>query len=52
MTPEGMKTTQLDQILLNGNNICLVNVTINSFLTFDKLVPGGDGPVDVKAVEN
>jgi len=32
MTPEGMKTTQLDQILLNGNNICL-------------LVPGGDGPL-------
>jgi hypothetical protein len=25
MTPEGMKTTQLDQILLNGNNICLVS---------------------------
>jgi U6 snRNA-associated Sm-like protein LSm5 len=31
MTPEGMKTTKLDQILLNGNNICL-------------LVPGGEGP--------
>jgi len=33
MTPEGMKTTKLDQILLNGNNICI-------------LVPGGEGPVD------
>jgi len=32
MTHEGMKTTNLDQILLNGNNICL-------------LVPGGDGPI-------
>jgi len=32
MTPEGMKTTQLDQILLNGNNVCL-------------LVPGGEGPL-------
>jgi len=31
MTPEGMKTTNLEQILLNGNNICL-------------LVPGGEGP--------
>eukprot|EP01097_Dermamoeba_algensis_P005033 TRINITY_DN320_c0_g1_i4.p1 TRINITY_DN320_c0_g1~~TRINITY_DN320_c0_g1_i4.p1 ORF type:complete len:114 (+),score=20.65 TRINITY_DN320_c0_g1_i4:31-372(+) len=28
VTPEGVKTTKLDQILLNGNNICL-------------LVPGG-----------
>eukprot|EP00013_Stygamoeba_regulata_P019181 CAMPEP_0177660354 /NCGR_PEP_ID=MMETSP0447-20121125/17991_1 /TAXON_ID=0 /ORGANISM="Stygamoeba regulata, Strain BSH-02190019" /LENGTH=101 /DNA_ID=CAMNT_0019165405 /DNA_START=41 /DNA_END=346 /DNA_ORIENTATION=- len=28
ITPEGMKLTKLDQILLNGNNICL-------------LVPGG-----------
>eukprot|EP01114_Cavostelium_apophysatum_P021178 TRINITY_DN730_c0_g1_i2.p1 TRINITY_DN730_c0_g1~~TRINITY_DN730_c0_g1_i2.p1 ORF type:complete len:102 (-),score=17.29 TRINITY_DN730_c0_g1_i2:35-340(-) len=32
MTAEGMKTTKLDQILLNGNNICL-------------LVPGGEGPL-------
>lgn len=32
MTPEGKKTTKLEQILLNGNNICM-------------LVPGGEGPV-------
>ncbi|KAF9131226.1 RNA-binding protein lsm5 [Mortierella sp. 14UC] len=30
-TPEGRKTTKLEQILLNGNNICM-------------LIPGGDGP--------
>eukprot|EP01098_Paradermamoeba_levis_P014270 TRINITY_DN6754_c0_g2_i1.p2 TRINITY_DN6754_c0_g2~~TRINITY_DN6754_c0_g2_i1.p2 ORF type:complete len:110 (-),score=46.40 TRINITY_DN6754_c0_g2_i1:281-574(-) len=35
VTPEGLKTTKLDQILLNGNNICL-------------LVPGG--PDEVQAV--
>ncbi|KAG2187662.1 hypothetical protein INT44_005352 [Umbelopsis vinacea] len=29
---EGYKTTKLEQILLNGNNICM-------------LVPGGEGPV-------
>ncbi|KAF9920591.1 RNA-binding protein lsm5 [Linnemannia zychae] len=29
-TPEGRKTTKLEQILLNGNNICM-------------LIPGGDG---------
>ncbi|PRP81330.1 U6 snRNA-associated Sm-like protein LSm5 [Planoprotostelium fungivorum] len=31
-TPEGIRTNQLDQILLNGNNICL-------------LIPGGSGPL-------
>ncbi|KAH8555559.1 LSM domain-containing protein [Umbelopsis sp. PMI_123] len=31
-SPEGYKTTKLEQILLNGNNICM-------------LVPGGEGPV-------
>ncbi|KJE89643.1 U6 snRNA-associated Sm-like protein LSm5 [Capsaspora owczarzaki ATCC 30864] len=31
ITADGRKTTHLDQILLNGNNICL-------------LVPGGEGP--------
>jgi len=31
ITADGTKTTKLDQILLNGNNICL-------------LVPGGEGP--------
>ncbi|KAG0323749.1 RNA-binding protein lsm5 [Podila horticola] len=30
-TPEGRKTTKLEQILLNGNNICM-------------LIPGGEGP--------
>ena len=30
-TPEGRRITKLDQILLNGNNICI-------------LVPGGEGP--------
>ncbi|KAF9897526.1 RNA-binding protein lsm5 [Lobosporangium transversale] len=30
-TPEGMKTTKLEQILLNGNHICM-------------LIPGGEGP--------
>jgi hypothetical protein len=55
MTPEGMKTTKLDQILLNGNNICLVSFllrrsfTSTSFLTQTKLVPGGEGPVANKA---
>eukprot|EP00696_Hemimastix_kukwesjijk_P002610 gnl/Hemi2/13212_TR4522_c0_g2_i2.p1 gnl/Hemi2/13212_TR4522_c0_g2~~gnl/Hemi2/13212_TR4522_c0_g2_i2.p1 ORF type:complete len:116 (+),score=23.41 gnl/Hemi2/13212_TR4522_c0_g2_i2:24-350(+) len=32
MTHEGRRVTHLDQILLNGNNICL-------------LVPGGEGPI-------
>ncbi|KAI8060353.1 LSM domain-containing protein [Gongronella butleri] len=32
-TQEGYKTRQLEQILLNGNNIC-------------SLIPGGNGPVD------
>jgi U6 snRNA-associated Sm-like protein LSm5 len=31
LTVEGKKSTKLDQILLNGNNICM-------------LVPGSDGP--------
>mmetsp|Transcript_17868 Transcript_17868/g.44298 ORF Transcript_17868/g.44298 Transcript_17868/m.44298 type:complete len:93 (-) Transcript_17868:939-1217(-) len=31
MTPEGRKTNKLDQILLNGNNVCM-------------LIPGGEGP--------
>ncbi|EGC34821.1 hypothetical protein DICPUDRAFT_152939 [Dictyostelium purpureum] len=30
-TPEGLKTIKLDNILLNGNHVCL-------------LVPGGEGP--------
>ncbi|RUS23445.1 hypothetical protein BC937DRAFT_86130 [Endogone sp. FLAS-F59071] len=30
-TAEGRKTAKLDQILLNGNNICM-------------LIPGGEGP--------
>ncbi|KAF9430939.1 RNA-binding protein lsm5 [Entomortierella beljakovae] len=30
-TPEGRKTIKLEQILLNGNNICM-------------LIPGGEGP--------
>ncbi|CAJ0758169.1 20448_t:CDS:2 [Entrophospora sp. SA101] len=30
-TPEGRKTTKLDQILLNGNHITM-------------LIPGGEGP--------
>jgi len=30
-TAEGRKKTQIDQILLNGNNICM-------------LIPGGEGP--------
>ncbi|CAG8531780.1 1194_t:CDS:2 [Diversispora eburnea] len=30
-TPEGRKTTHLEQILLNGNNITM-------------LIPGGEGP--------
>jgi len=30
-TPEGLRTEQLEQILLNGNNVCI-------------LIPGGDGP--------
>ncbi|ORX90796.1 like-Sm ribonucleo protein, partial [Basidiobolus meristosporus CBS 931.73] len=30
-TPEGVKSMKLDQILLNGNNICM-------------LIPGGEGP--------
>eukprot|EP00640_Fibrocapsa_japonica_P007975 CAMPEP_0113934218 /NCGR_PEP_ID=MMETSP1339-20121228/1559_1 /TAXON_ID=94617 /ORGANISM="Fibrocapsa japonica" /LENGTH=66 /DNA_ID=CAMNT_0000935921 /DNA_START=103 /DNA_END=303 /DNA_ORIENTATION=- /assembly_acc=CAM_ASM_000762 len=34
MTPEGRVATQLDQILLNGNHVCL-------------LVPGGE-PSEVK----
>jgi hypothetical protein len=28
ITPEGIRTTKLDQILLNGNNICLVSFDI------------------------
>lgn len=36
-TPAGTRTTKLDQILLNGNNICL-------------LVPGGDGEAGAAAV--
>eukprot|EP00727_Mastigamoeba_balamuthi_P000926 m51a1_g10830 hypothetical protein (94) ;mRNA; f:32729-33457 len=32
-TPEGLKKTKLEQILLNGSNICM-------------LVPGSDGPAD------
>ncbi|KAI9346829.1 U6 snRNA-associated Sm-like protein LSm5 [Zopfochytrium polystomum] len=31
VTPEGKTSTKLDQILLNGNNICM-------------LIPGGVGP--------
>eukprot|EP00994_Dinema_validum_P004325 NODE_2365_length_712_cov_18.167421_g1918_i0.p1 GENE.NODE_2365_length_712_cov_18.167421_g1918_i0~~NODE_2365_length_712_cov_18.167421_g1918_i0.p1 ORF type:complete len:117 (-),score=33.70 NODE_2365_length_712_cov_18.167421_g1918_i0:361-663(-) len=31
ITPEGRRSTKLDQILLNGNNVCM-------------LVPGSDGP--------
>lgn len=31
-TAEGRKTKKLEQILLNGNNICM-------------LVPGGEGPL-------
>ncbi|ORY46126.1 LSM-domain-containing protein [Rhizoclosmatium globosum] len=31
-TPEGRVATKLDQILLNGNNICM-------------LIPGGEGPL-------
>ncbi|KAL1921748.1 uncharacterized protein VTP21DRAFT_10390 [Calcarisporiella thermophila] len=30
-TPEGRKSTKVSQILLNGNNICM-------------LIPGGEGP--------
>ncbi|KAK9718492.1 RNA-binding protein lsm5 [Basidiobolus ranarum] len=30
-TPEGIKSIKLEQILLNGNNICM-------------LIPGGEGP--------
>ena len=30
-TPEGRRTTKLEQILLNGNQICM-------------LIPGGEGP--------
>ena len=34
ITPEGTRSvTRLDQILLNGNNVCL-------------MVPGGSGPVE------
>ncbi|KAH6561094.1 hypothetical protein BASA50_011011 [Batrachochytrium salamandrivorans] len=32
MTPSGMKIEKFDQLLLNGNNICM-------------LVPGGEGPL-------
>ncbi|KAJ3189001.1 RNA-binding protein lsm5 [Irineochytrium annulatum] len=32
-TPDGRVVTKLDQILLNGNNICM-------------LIPGGEGPQD------
>ena len=58
-TPEGRKTTKLDKILLNGNNITMANTLIypavhfflssffgsNFFLFFtQKLIPGGEGP--------
>jgi len=32
-TPDGRRTTKLEQILLNGNQICM-------------LIPGGEGPQD------
>ncbi len=34
MTPEGMKTTKLEQILLNGNNICIVSLFTSSDSVF------------------
>jgi hypothetical protein len=57
-TPEGRKTTKLDKILLNGNNITMVNTVIyfvipifflsylgsKFFLLLLKLIPGGEGP--------
>ncbi|KAI7829507.1 LSM domain-containing protein, partial [Gamsiella multidivaricata] len=30
-TPEGRKTTKLEQILLNGNNICMVSTSIGLY---------------------
>nr|KAJ3419917.1 RNA-binding protein lsm5 [Polyrhizophydium stewartii] len=38
LTSEGYKTTKLDQILLNGNNICM-------------LMPGGEGPLAEQPAE-
>ncbi len=29
ITPEGKKTTKLESILLNGNNVCIVRVDIS-----------------------
>ncbi len=35
ITPEGTKVTKVDQILLNGNTVCM-------------MVPGGEGPNSVE----
>jgi U6 snRNA-associated Sm-like protein LSm5 len=39
-TPEGRRITKLDQILLNGNNITMVNVKIKKSVNL-KLFPSG-----------
>ncbi|KAG2179246.1 hypothetical protein INT43_002096, partial [Umbelopsis isabellina] len=31
-TPEGYKTNKLEQILLNGNNICMVRYRCSEFI--------------------
>lgn len=53
-TTEGRRVTQLEQILLNGNNITMVTGSRNIGMHFRncvsvvvflfQLVPGGDGP--------
>ena len=49
MTATGVQKTQLDQILLNGNNVAMVRVRLNCGPTWShcvllQFVPGGDGP--------
>lgn len=49
-TPQGKKTTELNQTLLNGNNICMVSsflFILTTNLVIDllpQLIPGSSGP--------